>query len=192
MSKATRLIAEAQQGDQRAAEELLTLLYDELRRLAASKLARERPGQTLQATALVHEAYLRLIGDESIRWENRGHFFAAAATAMWRILVEAARRKAQIKHGGGLKRRELDEADRIMLPEPVDVLALNEALEKLAAEDPVEADLVKLRFFSGLTVEEAGEVLGISRTTAHRRWRFARAWLLNEIRKGDPEGKSEA
>ncbi len=185
MARITRLLAEVQAGDRGAADELLTLVYDELRRLAAGKLSKERPGQTLQATALVNEAYLRMLGDDDVRWENRGHFFAAAATAMWRILVDSARRKAQLKRGGGLKRRDLDEADLIEWPESVDVLALDEALDKLAETDPVKVDLVKLRFFTGLTVEEAGEVLGISRTTADRYWRFARAWLLNELQKGD-------
>ena len=185
MSKVTRLLEQVQDGDRKAADELLAVVYDELRSLAASKLARERPGQTLQATALVHEAYLRVVGTEDTRWDSRGHFFAAAATAMRRILVDAARRKAQLKRGGGLQRRELDEADLIALPESVDVLALDEAIEKLTASDQVKAELVKLRFFTGLTLEQAAEVLGISRTTADRYWRFARAWLLNEIRKGE-------
>lgn len=185
MSRITRLLAQVREGDRSAADELLTLVYGELRRLAASKLAGERPGHTLQATALVHEAYLRLLGDEEGHWENRAHFFSAAATAMWRILVDAARRKAQLKRGGGLKRRELDEADLIEWPASVDVLAVDEALGKLAEDDPVKADLVKLRFFTGLSVDEAGRALGISRTTADRYWRFARAWLLSELRKGE-------
>jgi RNA polymerase sigma factor (TIGR02999 family) len=175
-------------GDKNAADELLSAVYGELRRLAARKLAHERPGQTLQATALVHEAYLRLIGDEEAHWENRRHFFAAAAEAMRRILVEAARRKARVKHGGGRQRLELHEADQILLPDSMDLVAVDEALAKLAREDPIKADLVKLRFFAGLTVEEAGKVLDISRATADRYWAFARAWLYHEVSKGDETG----
>ncbi|MCK4343203.1 MAG: sigma-70 family RNA polymerase sigma factor [Phycisphaerae bacterium] len=185
MSDVTRILEEVKRGDQRAADELLAAVYDELRRLAASKLARERPGQTLQATALVHEAYLRLVGDQDATWENRGHFFAAAAEAMRRILVEAARRKARLKHGGGRRRYELDEADYAVQPDSIDLVALDEALDKLAKEDRVKADLVQLRYFAGLTVVQAGEVLGISRATADRYWNFARAWLYHEISKGD-------
>ena len=185
MGDITEILVEVRRGDERAADRLLTAVYEELRRLAACRLARERPGQTLQATALVHEAYLRLVGDEHARWENRGHFFAAAAEAMRRILVEAARRKGRRKHGGGLKRVALDEGDFIELPESVDLVALDEALERLAREDRVKAELVKLRYFAGLSVVQAGEVLGISRATADRYWRFARAWLYGEIRKGD-------
>ncbi len=185
MSDITRILEQAKDGDSRAAHQLLEAVYGELRRIARAKLARERPGQTLQATALVHEAYLRLVKDEHARWENRGHFFAAAAEAMRRILVEAARRKGRIKHGGGRQRFELDEADAIVPPESVDLIALDEALEKLSRTDRVKADLVKLRYFTGLTVADAGEILGVSRATADRYWRFARAWLFREITAGD-------
>ena len=185
MNDVTRILEDVKRGDRHAADKLLAVVYDELRRLAARRLAQERPGQTLQATALVHEAYLRLLGDEHAQWENRGHFFAAAAEAMRRILVEAARRKARLKHGGGHRRCELDEVDFIVLPDSIDLVALDEALEKLTRADRVKAELVKLRYFVGLTVEQAGEALGISRATADRYWTFARAWLYNEISKGD-------
>jgi RNA polymerase sigma factor (TIGR02999 family) len=185
MSDVTRILADLREGDRHAADRLLSAVYDELRQLAASKLAQERPGQTLQATALVHEAYLRLLGDEPAHWENRAHFFAAAAEAMRRILVDAARRKARLKRGGGRRRRELDEADFIVLPESIDLVALDEALDKLAEQDPGKAQLVKLRFFTGMTVEQAGQVLGISRATADRYWTFARAWLYREVSKGE-------
>ena len=188
MGDVTRILRQVEQGDRKAADELLTILYAELRQLAASKLARERPGQTLQPTALVHEAYLRLVGDEKARWENRGHFFAAAAKAMWRILVDIARRKAQPKHGGGSQRRDLLEVDLVTLPKSVDLLALDEAIEELATQNQVKADLVKLRFFTGMTVEEAGEALGISRTTASRYWRFSRAWLLSKLGPEEARG----
>jgi RNA polymerase sigma factor (TIGR02999 family) len=190
MSEVTRILEDLHKGDQRAADRLLAAVYEELRRLAASKLARERPGQTLQATALVHEAYLRLLGDEPARWDNRGHFFAAAAEAMRRILVEAARRKARLKHGGGRKQYELDEADYIVLPDSIDLVALDEALEKLGRQDAVKAQLVKLRYFAGMTIEEAGQALGISRATANRYWTFARAWLFHEVSKGDDAGRA--
>jgi RNA polymerase sigma factor (TIGR02999 family) len=185
MNEVTRILTEIKAGNGNATDRLLGAVYGELRRLAANKLAQERPGQTLQPTALVHEAYLRLLGDESAHWENRGHFFAAAAEAMRRILVEAARRKARIKHSGGRQRQELDEADAIVLPESLDLLALDEALEKLTQADPLKAELVKLRYFTGLSVEQAGNVLGISRATADRYWHFTRAWLYNEMCKGD-------
>ena len=185
MTDVTRILNEIKAGDHTAIDRLLSAVYDELRRLATRKLAQERPGQTLQPTALVHEAYLRLLGDHPVQWDNRGHFFAAAAEAMRRILVEAARRKGRLKHGGGRQRCELDEADVIALPASVDLVALDEALEKLAQEDPTKAQLVKLRYFAGLTVEQAGELLGISRATADRYWHFARAWLYDEVRKGD-------
>jgi len=181
MSDVTRFIQELREGDQRAADRLLGAVYEELRRLAARKLAHERPGQTLQATALVHEAYLRLLGVEAMHWENSVHFFSAAAEAMRRILVDGARRKARLRHGGGLKRREVDESDAIVASDPTDLIALDEALEKLAGEDKVKADLVKLRYFAGLTVEQAGRMLGISRATADRYWTFARTWLYHEI-----------
>jgi RNA polymerase sigma factor (TIGR02999 family) len=185
MTDVTRILEDVRRGNVRAADRLLTAVYDELRRLAASKLVHERPGQTLQATALVHEAYLRLLGDERAAWENRGHFFSAAAEAMRRILVEAARRKSRLKHGGGRQRVEFDEADFVTIPDSIDLVALDEALKKLVGVDRVKAELVKLRYFTGLTVVEAGEVLGISRATADRYWAFARAWLYNEISKDD-------
>jgi RNA polymerase sigma factor (TIGR02999 family) len=188
MSDVTRILDELKRGDDHAADRLLAAVYDELRRLATQKLSRERPGQTLQATALVHEAYLRLVGDDHGRWQNRAHFFAAAAEAMRRILVEAARRKARLKHGGGRRRCDLDESDYIALPQSIDLVALDEALERLSEQDATKADLVKLRYFTGLTVEQAGEVLGISRATADRYWAFARAWLYHEISKGDTPG----
>ena len=184
MSDVTRILASLRKGEKNAADELLSAVYQELRRLASAKIAKERPGHTLQATALVHEAYLRLVNNEEARWDNRGHFFGAAAEAMRRILVEAARRKARIKHGGGRRRNELNEADYVEAPTSIDLLALDEALEKLSAEDPVKAELVKLRYFTGLTVAEAGEVLEISRATADRYWQYARAWLYHEVSKG--------
>ena len=161
MNDVTRILSAIEHGDPRAAEELLPLVYDELRRLAAQRLAQEKPGQTLQATALVHEAYLRLVeGEEAQRWDSRGHFFAAAAEAMRRILVENARRKRAEKHGGQFERQDLDDVD-IAAPAPSDdLLALNEALSKLEAEDPVKAQVVKLRYFAGLTEEDAASVLG--------------------------------
>jgi RNA polymerase sigma factor (TIGR02999 family) len=170
-----------EQGDVHAADRLLPLVYGELRRLAAQRLAQEKPGQTLQATALVHEAYLRLVSDPAREWDSRGHFFAAAAEAMRRILVENARRKRSIKHGGGLVRHDLDPA-LVAAPEPPeDLLALDEALTRLASQDRVKAELVKLRYFAGLTLDEAAAVLGISPATADRYWAYARAWLHQEI-----------
>lgn len=185
MHNVTRILNEVNEGDQRATDRLLRAVYDELRALAAKKLSHERPGQTLQATALVHEAYLRLLGGTRTQWQNSAHFFAAAAEAMRRILVESARRKARVKHGGGRHRHEIDEADAIVTTDRIDLIALDEALDKLAHEDPIKAELVKLRYFAGLTVEQAGQVLGISRATADRYWAFARTWLFHEIRKGD-------
>jgi RNA polymerase sigma factor (TIGR02999 family) len=178
MNDVTHILSAIKRGDPKAADQLLPLVYDELRRLAAQRLAHERPGQTLQPTALVHEAYLRLVGSgEPARWEGCGHFFAAAAEAMRRILVEEARRKRSLKRGGG-RRREPADLDALQDGGPVhDVLALHEALERLAAHDPVKAKLVELRFFAGLTLEQAAECLGISSRTADRAWRYARAWL---------------
>jgi RNA polymerase sigma factor (TIGR02999 family) len=171
-----------EQGDPCAAEQLLPLVYDELRKLAAQKLAQEKSGQTLEATALVHEAYLRLVDTEKVQhWDSRGHFFAAAAEAMRRILVESARRKESRKRGGGLARADLDERQ---IPEPEiseDVLALDRALTKLAGTDKAAAELVQLRYFAGLTLAEAAQVLGVSRRTAGRLWSYARAWLRQEI-----------
>jgi RNA polymerase sigma factor (TIGR02999 family) len=185
MSEVTQILERIRRGDPHAAAQLLPLVYTELRQLAAQKLARERPGQTLDATALVHEAYLRLVGDQ--HFTGRGHFFAAAAEAMRRILVENARRKRSIKHGGGLVRHDLDEA-LLATPEPrEDLLALDEALTRLAAADRVKAELVKLRYFTGLTLDEAATVLGISPATADRYWAYARAWLHQEIAGGKNE-----
>ena len=187
MNDVTRILSAIELGDPRAAEQLLPLVYDELRRLAAQRLAHEKPGQTLQATALVHDAYLRLVGlDEARGWDGRGHFFAAAAEAMRRILVDNARRKRTAKHGGGHRRRDLDEVE-IAAGEPIDdLLALDEALTRLAVEDPAKAELVKLRFFAGLSIEEAARALGISAATAKRRWAYARAWLFRAVESGVP------
>jgi RNA polymerase sigma factor (TIGR02999 family) len=186
MNDVTRLLSAIEQGDPRAAADLLPLVYDELRRLAARKLAREAPGQTLQATALVHEAYLRLVGTDDQGWDGRGHFFAAAAEAMRRALVDNARRKAAEKRGGRRERQDLDGVDLAAPAPPDDLLALDEALAKLEARDAVKARLVKLRYFAGLSEQDAAEALGVSRATAHRHWRYARAWLLNEL--GGDEG----
>lgn len=186
----TRVLSAVTAGEAQAADKLLPLVYDELRRVAAAQLARERPGQTLQATALVHEAYLRLVGGGADSWENRRHFFAAAAEAMRRILVERARRKHRVRHGGSHRRVEF-EADEIPIEvPPVDLLALDEALDSLAAEDPQKAELVKLRFFAGLSEQEAAEVLGISRATAARHWAYARAWLFDRLRDDEPDAKN--
>jgi RNA polymerase sigma factor (TIGR02999 family) len=183
MNDVTQILSAIQQGDAKASSELLPLVYEELRRLAKKRLAREKPGQTLQATALVHEAYLRLVNSDAAQpWESRGHFFAAAAEAMRRILVENARRKRAQKRGGKQERQDLDNVD-IEAPTPSeDVLALDLALVKLEAEDAVKAQLVKLRYFAGLTEEDAASALGISRTTVQRHWRYAKAWLLEELR----------
>jgi RNA polymerase sigma factor (TIGR02999 family) len=176
MNDAARLLTAIEQGDRQAAEQLLPLIYDELRRLAARKLARESPGQTLQATALVHEAYLRLVGDTPDRqWENRGHFFAAAAHAMRHILVEAARRKARQKRGGG--RRRIDLVDTPAPDPDEDLLALDDALNRLASEDPVAAKVIELRQFAGLGHEEIARALGITVYAARQKWTYARAWL---------------
>src|SRR5687768_17358797 len=178
MHEVTRILSAVQQGDPVAAAQLLPLVYDELRRLAAQRLAQEKPGQTLQATALVHEAYLRLVdADPTAHWNSRGHFFAAAAEAMRRILVESARRKKRQKHGGDLERVEIELADVPTRMSSDELLALDEALENLHRHDPVKARLVTLRYFGGMTIEQAAEVLGISRVTAHRYWTYARAWL---------------
>ncbi len=181
MSDVTRILDALREGDACVDDELLEAVYDELRKLASSKLAQERPGQTLQATALVHEAWLRLSGGGAVGWDGRGHFFAAAAEAMRRILIERARRKGRLKHGGGRRRVELGAAEPVALPLSLDVLALDEALTRLAGEDVAKAELVKLRFFAGLGVAEAAQVLGISRATADRHWAYARAWLFHEM-----------
>ena len=182
MSEVTSILSAIQQGDPRAAEQLLPLVYDELRKLAAQKLAQEKPGQTLQATALVHEAYLRLVGNgEEPCWDNRRHFFAAAAEAMRRILVENARRKQTHKHGGGQQRQDLD-AEALVASEPnVDLLALDTALHRLAESDPLKAKLVELRYFAGLTGDEAAAALGMSPSSADRLWVYTRAWLRREL-----------
>jgi RNA polymerase sigma factor (TIGR02999 family) len=184
MNDVTRILNALEQGEAESAHQLLPLLYDELRRLAAANLADEKPGQTLNATALVHEAYVRLVGSKTEQhWHGRGHFFAAAAEAMRRILVENARRKRRAKHGGGLARQSLDEVD-LAAPEPAaELLALDEALGHLAAKDPIKAKLVELRSFAGLTLDEAAAVLGISSSTADRHWAYARAWLYRRMRE---------
>jgi len=181
MSDATVMLAAIETGDSKAAEQLLVLVYDELRRLAASKMAREAPGQTLQPTALVHEAWLRLVGNQTPSFNNREHFFRASAEAMRRILIDRARRKHTKRHGGGYQRIDLEGFDLAAPVADDQLLAVNEALEKLALEHPVQADLVKLRYFAGLTNEEVSEVMGISVSTAKNYWTFSRAWLLNEI-----------
>src|SRR6185312_9594852 len=178
MNDVTRILSAVEQGEPHTPSELLPLVYDELRKLAAQKLAREAPGQTLQATALVHEAYLRLVDTERIQgWESRGHFFAAAAEAMRRILIENARRKQTGKHGGKRSRKAIDEVEIESGAPTEDVLALDEALARLAVEDPIKARLVDLRYFAGLSVEDAAKVLGISRATADRHWHYAKVWL---------------
>ena len=183
MTEVSHVLESIEQGDPQAASRLLPLVYDELRKLAAQRLIQEKPGQTLQATALVHEVYLRLVDGEVIqRWESRGHFFAAAAEAMRRILVDNARRKRAEKHGGRCARQELDDVD-IAAPAPSeDLLALDEALSKLEANDLVKAQLVKVRYFAGLSEEDAARALGVSRATVQRHWRYAKAWLLDELR----------
>lgn len=204
MQNVTQLLAAIEDGDRRAAEELLPLVYDELRRLAKQKLAREAPGQTLQPTALVHEVYLRLVGNDGERgrvsapsdsaahspgFQNRGYFFAAAAEAMRRILVDHARRKQAIKHGGARRQQDVD-LDLLPLPEPrEDILALDDALDRLAAVDPRKAELVKLRYFVGMTMEEAAQTLGVSLSSAEKYWTYAKAWLYRAMR--DQEDRTE-
>jgi RNA polymerase sigma factor (TIGR02999 family) len=193
MNDVTRILSAVAHGDARAAEQLLPLVYDELRRLAAQRLAREKPGQTLQATALVHEAYLRLVGhDPDQHWDHRGHFFAAAAEAMRRILVERARRKQRRKHGGGLVPQDSD-LDDLAGPEtrdPLEVLAVHEALDQLTEKAPRKAELVKLRYFLGCTMAEAAQVLGIAQATAEEDWTYSKAWLRRQWFRG--EEKKEA
>ena len=182
MSELTRILERAQAGDATAAEELLPLVYDELRRLAAVKMANEAPGQTLQPTALVHEAWLRLGGDQQPHWQNRAHFFAAAGEAMRRILIEKARRRQRARHGGGHERVDLDEIE-IAAPEDDErLLAVHEALDRLAQEDPVKAHVVKLRFFVGLSDREVAEALGVTERTVERHWAYAKVWLLRAMR----------
>jgi RNA polymerase sigma factor (TIGR02999 family) len=186
MSDVTRILSAIEQGDPHAAEQLLPLVYDALRRLAAEKMAQEVPGHTLQATALVHEAYLRLVDTEKVQhWNSRGHFFAAAAEAMRRILVENARRKKALRRGGNRRRQNLDLVEPAAPRLSDDLLALDEALKKLAEKDRVKAELVKLRYFAGLTMEQTAETLGISLATANRYWSYARAWLHQEISAGE-------
>jgi RNA polymerase sigma factor (sigma-70 family) len=215
MSDVTHILSQIESGDPQASEELLPLVYDELRKLAAAKLAHEKPGQTLQATALVHEAYLRLVGGKGDReqetgdrkessecqnlspvcplspasFDSRGHFFAAAAEAMRRILVENARRKKRLKHGGGRQRLDLDQHDVPVEPPPEEFLALDGALTQLAAEDAQAAKVVHLHYFAGVSIEEAAEMLGISRATAYRQWNYARAWLRCAIGEADESAR---
>jgi RNA polymerase sigma factor (TIGR02999 family) len=182
MSQVSQILDAVASGDRQAAAQLLPLVYDELRRLAAARLKEEPPGHTLQPTALVHEAYLRLVGtSDQPQWNSRGHFFAAAAEAMRRILVESARRKARVKHGGELQRVDLEAVDVPVRPRPEEVLALDGALTRLAEHDSDAANVVHLHFFAGLSIEEAADALGISRATAYRQWTYARAWLRCQI-----------
>jgi RNA polymerase sigma factor (TIGR02999 family) len=186
MTDVTRILSTIEQGDAEAAEQLLPLVYDELRKLAAQKMAQENPGQTLQATALVHEAYLRLVDQEKVqRWDSRGHFFAAAAEAMRRILIDRARDKGRVKRGGDLQRLDLNKVDIAINTRGDDLLALDEAIDRLAEENQEFADLVRMRFFAGLSVEEAGTALGLSARTARRHWAYSRAWLFRALRHDD-------
>ncbi|MCW5551959.1 MAG: sigma-70 family RNA polymerase sigma factor [Verrucomicrobiae bacterium] len=186
MNGAARILEAMGHGDQQAASDLLPLVYDELRRLASHKLSFERPGQTLQATALVHEAWLRLVGSGDSQWDGRGHFFAAAAEAMRRILVEAARRKARVRHGGELKRVDLDDVEVTCGLPSDELLDVDEALHQLEQLDAQGAAIVKLRFFTGLTHPQIAEALGVSLSTVERSWSFCRAWLFQRIRGDDP------
>ncbi len=188
MTDVTRILDAIEQGDAGAADELLPLVYEELRRLAAQKLSQEPAGQTLQATALVHEAYIRLVGGEPANWDNRGHFFTAAAEAMRRILVENARRKQSQKRGGGHERVNLEELTVSITGPSQDIVSLSEALDKLAAKDPAVAELVKLHYFSGLTLDQVAQLRGIGRRTAVKYLAYARAWLHREITRGDEPG----
>lgn len=185
MTDVTQILNAIEGGDARAAGELLPLVYDELRTIAAHKMSQESPGHTLQATALVHEAYIRLVGSDAQNWSGRNHFFAAAAEAMRRILIDRARRKKRMKRGGGLKRTDLNGIDIAIEGLSYDLIALDEALDKLAKLDKVKADLIKLRYFAGLTGKQAANVLGISPSTADEHWAYVRAWLRLEITKGD-------
>jgi RNA polymerase sigma factor (TIGR02999 family) len=184
MSEVTRILSAIEQGDPRAAEQLLPLVYEELRKLAAQRLAREKPDQTLQATALVHEAYLRLVDVETAQtWSSRGHFFAAAAEAMRRILIESARSKAREKHGSDWRRVSFESLDVAISVSPDQLVALDDALTRLATLDPLAGELVKLRYFAGLAMDHAAEALGVSTATAYRHWAYARAWLRSELLK---------
>jgi RNA polymerase sigma factor (TIGR02999 family) len=181
MSDITRILSQIESGDPSTAEQLLPLVYEELRKVAAAKLAGEKPGQTLEATALVHEAYLRLVDGDACTWNSRGHFFSAAAEAMRRILVENARRKSRVKHGGGLERQDLASSEIVAPQTSGDLLELDAALDRLAQNDPQSAELVKLRYFAGLTNPQAAQVVGVSPRKADFMWSFARAWLRREI-----------
>jgi RNA polymerase sigma factor (TIGR02999 family) len=185
MSDVTRILNAIEQGDEKASEKLLPLVYEQLRILAAQKMMQERPGQTLQATALVHEAYIRLIEGAGQNWNSRGHFFKAAAEAMRRILVENARRKKRVKRGGKRERLALDQVAITVDGPEIDLVALDEALAKLESDDPEKANIVKLRYFAGLTNSQVAEILKISIATANRHWSYARSWLFREISKGD-------
>jgi RNA polymerase sigma factor (TIGR02999 family) len=185
MNDATRILNAYPPEDPKAAEELLPLVYEELRRLADARMRNEAPGQTLQATALVHEAYLRLVNVEKAqRWDSRGHFFAAAAEAMRRILVDNARNKLRLKRGGNLQQRELNPVDLIAMESPQEMLVIDDALDALAADDPQAAELVKLRYYAGFSIPEAAELIGLSRSTAYEHWAYARAWLRRQIDSG--------
>jgi len=188
MSDVTRILQSIESGDPQAAGKLLPLVYEELRRLAAHKMANEAPGQTLQPTALVHEAWLRLTGNENVKWDGRAHFFGAAAEAMRRILIDNARRKRALRHGGGQQRIDIQEVEIAATSTDDELLAINDALEKFDAEDKRKAELVKLRYFGGLTIEQAAAALGISPPTAKRWWAYARAWLYQEIGKARNSG----
>ena len=187
MTDVTRILNAIEQGDAQATDKLLPLVYEELRRLATQKMLNEQPGQTLQPTALVHETYLRLVGEGAQGWKSRGHFFGAAVEAMRRILVERARMKHRIRHGGDHHRVEMEQFECIAEEPSEELLALDEALAKLSEQEPLKADLVKLRYFAGLTAEQVAEVLNIAKATADRYWAYARAWLFNEIRKSGYE-----
>ncbi len=190
MSEITQILSRLGSGDRSASAELLPIVYDELRSLAAAKLSQEQPGQTLQATALVHEAYLRLLGSNGdVQWDNRAHFFGAAAEAIRRILVEQARRKSRQKHGGGFQRHDCELAGLADSAPSVDVFALDEALNDFAVIEPIKCELVKLRYFSGLTLDEAANTLGISSATADRYWKYARAWLAKRLREEHAESR---
>ena len=191
MSDVTQILSQIESGDPSAAEQLLPLVYDELRKLAAARLAQEKPGQTLQATALVHDVFLRLVDvDRGQRWDSRGHFFAAAAEAMRRILVENARRKGRIRHGGNHQRVDLEEVASLAAEPAGDVLEVEEVFARFAALEPAKAELVKLRYYAGFSIDEAADLLGISRTTAIRHWTYARAWMLAELSEGEANKKS--
>jgi len=189
MNEVTVILSALEHGDPKAADQLLPLVYEELRKLASQRLAQESPGQSLQATALVHEAYLRLVGEKQRdRWENRGHFFAAAAEAMRRLLVENARRKKRLKHGGDMRQISLEEAEVQVHPISEDLVALDEALTRLAAHDRIKAEVVKLRYFAGLTMPEIADTLNLSLATVERHWTYARTWLYADL--ADPDSES--